>query len=122
MKHRRGIDLVRDGTDTGYTVGEGSGRGSSGSDSREHYRIEVWSDPPEAEGELLETISRSTDFAVSCAALRAAIRQRPGKVLIHLNGRHQMSADKAPDPPVPEFLRPLGRRRPQSSNHMMQTG
>lgn len=121
MKHRKGIDLVCPGADAGYTVSEGSRRGS-GSDSKEHYRVEVWSDPPEAGGQLLETICRATDFAVSCAALKAAVRQRPGKVLIHLNGRHRMSADKAPDPPLPEFLRPFRRKRPQSSSHMMPTG
>lgn len=112
MKHRRGIDLVRDGADVGYTVGEGSRR--SGSEPPDApYRIEVWSDPPEAGGELLETISRSTTFGVSIAALRAAVRERPGKVLIHLNQRHRMTCERAPDPPVPECRRPLHlRRRP----------
>lgn len=122
MKHRRGIDLVREGADTGYTVGEGSRRGSGSEPPDATYRVEVWSDPPEAGGQLLETISRATDFAVSCAALKAAVRQRPGKVLIHLNGRHRMSADKAPDPPLPEFLRPFRRKRRRSSSHMMPTG
>lgn len=113
MKHRRGIDLVRDGADVGYTVGEGSRRGGSEPPDAP-YRIEVWSDAPEAGGELLETISRSTVFAVSCAALRAAARERPGKVLIHLNQRHRMTCERAPDPPVPECRRPLHlRRRPQ---------
>ncbi|GEC31714.1 hypothetical protein N181_01700 [Sinorhizobium fredii USDA 205] len=120
MKHRRGIDLVKEVADTGYTVSEGSRRGAGSTEYL--YRVEVWSDPPEAGGELLETISRSTDHSVSCAALKAAIRQRPGKVLIHLNGRFKMSAEKAPDLPLPEHLRPLGRRgRPQSSNRMMST-
>ena len=77
MKHRKGIDLVRDGADVGYTVGEGSSRGSEPPDAP--YRVEVWTDPPEAGGTLLETISRSMVFAVSCAALKAAIRERPGK-------------------------------------------
>lgn len=124
MKHRRGIDLVRDGAAAGYTVGEGSRRGSVGSDSTEHtYRVEVWSEPPESGGELLETISRSTDFAVSCAAHRASIRQRPGKFIIHLNARHRMSAEKAPDPPLPERQRPPERPgRPRSSSHTMRTG
>ncbi len=118
MKHRRGIDLVR-GSDTGYTVGEGSRRGSAGSGSSDHtYRVEVWTEEPDAGGELLETISRSTDFSVSCAALKAAIRARPGKVLVHLNARHRMSCERAPDPPVPEFLRPpapTGRPRPSEA-------
>lgn len=114
MKHRRGIDIVRDGADVGYTVGEGSRRGSGSEPPDAPYRIEVWTDAPEAGGELLETISRSTVFAVSCAALRAAVRERPGKTLIHLNQRHRMTCERAPDPPVPEFTRPLQpRRRPQ---------
>lgn len=104
VKHHRGIDLVRTGADAGYTVGEGSLRGSS--DSENTYRVEVWTDEPESGGELLETISRATDFAVSCAAHRAAVRQRPGKVLVHLNGRHRMSCERAPDPPGPECWRP----------------
>lgn len=112
MKHRRGIDLVGDGADVGYTVGEGSRRGGSEPPDAP-YRIEVWSDPPEAGGELIETISRSTTFGVSIAALKAAVRERPGKVLIHLNQRHRMTCERAPDPPVPECRRPhLHRRRP----------
>ncbi len=124
MKHRRGINLVGDVTSTGYTVGEGSRRGSGGSGTTEHtYRVEVWTDEPEVGGQLLETISRSTDFSVSCAALKAAVRARPGKVLVHLNDRHRMSAERAPDPPIPEFLRPPGRTgRPQHSDHMTWTG
>lgn len=107
MKHRHGIDLVG-GQDTGYTVGEGRARSSG---SSEHiYRIEVWSDPPEAGGDLLETISRATDFAVSMSAYREAARQRPGKYLVHLNGRFRMGCEKAPDPPLPLFHgRPGGR-------------
>ncbi|PZU79047.1 MAG: hypothetical protein DI546_01680 [Rhizobium sp.] len=124
MKHRRGISLVGDVTTTGYTVGEGSRRGSGSSGSTEHtYRVDVWTDEPEAGGQLLETISRSTDFAVSCAALRAAVHARPGKVLVHLNDRHRMSAERAPDPPIPEFLRPPARMgRPRHSDHTMRTG
>lgn len=118
MKHRRRIDLVGGG-DTGYIVGDGSRRGSAGSGSTDHtYRVEVWTDEPDAGGELLETISRATDFSVSCAALKAAIRARPGKVLVHLNARHRMSCERAPDPPVPEFLRPpapTGRPRPSEA-------
>jgi len=105
VKHRKSIDLVRDGPDIGYTVGEGSRRGGSEPPDAP-YRIEVWSDPPEAGGELLETISRSTSFGVSCAALKAAIRERPGKILMHLNQRHRMTITHAPDPPAPECRRP----------------
>lgn len=113
MKHRRGIDLIRDGADVGYTVGEGSRRnGSEPPDAP--YRIEVWTDAPEAGGELIETISRSTTFGVSIAALKAAVRERPGKVLVHLNQRHRMTCERAPDPPLPECRRPpRHRQRPQ---------
>jgi hypothetical protein len=38
---------------------------------------------------------------VSNAAYHAALRARPGKVLVHLNGRHRMSCEKAEDPPPP---------------------
>ncbi|MGO7445106.1 hypothetical protein ACC668_10410 [Rhizobium ruizarguesonis] len=99
MKHHKGIDLVR--SDVGYTVGEGSARPTPPSTDNS-YRVEVWTDEPEAGGELLETISRATDFSVSCAALKASIRARPGKVIVHLNGRHRMSCELAPDPAPPE--------------------
>ncbi|NKQ73467.1 hypothetical protein C3Y89_24545 [Rhizobium sp. UPM1132] len=99
MKHRKGIDLVR--SDVGYAVGEGSARPTPPS-TEGGYRIEVWTDEPESGGELLETISRATDFGVSCAAHRASIRARPGKVIVHLNGRHRMSCERAPDPAPPE--------------------
>jgi len=52
------------------------------------YRIEVWDS--EEEKTLLETISRSSDFTVSMAAWHAAIRRRPGMLLIHYNSRHAM--------------------------------
>lgn len=109
MKHRKGIDLVRDGSDVDYTVGEGSRRGGS-EPPEAPYRVEVWSDAPEHGGKLLETISRATVFAVSVAALKAAIRARPGKTLIHLNMRHRMTCERAPDPPLPEWQRPHLRR------------
>jgi hypothetical protein len=99
MKHRKGIDLVR--SDVGYTVGEGSARTTPPS-TESGYRVQVWSAEPEAGGELLETISHATDFSVSCAALKASIRARPGKVVVHLNGRHRMSCERAPDSPRPE--------------------
>lgn len=116
VKHRRGIDLVRDGTEAGYTVGEGNRRGGS-EPPEAPYRVEVWSDAPEAGGTLLETISRSTVFTVSVAALRAAVRERPGKTLLHLNQRHRMTCERAPDPPVPEWQRPLlSRGRPRKKH------
>jgi len=109
MKHRRGIDLVRG--DTGSIVGDGSARSSR--PSEHSYRVEVWTKSPEASGELLETISLATDFAVSTAAYRAALRARPGKTLVHMNGRHRMSCEAAEDPPRPEPSRSsLQRARP----------
>ncbi len=102
MKHRRGITLANTEDVLGITP-------SPEDSSNEHtFRIEVWTDPPEAGGELVETISRATDFAVSNAAHRAAIHQRPGKYLVHMNGRHRMSCELAPDPP-----RPLREGRPR---------
>ncbi|TPK89028.1 hypothetical protein FJ548_11330 [Mesorhizobium sp. B2-4-17] len=38
----------------------------------------------------METISRSPDSSVSQAAWQAAIRRRPGMLLIHYNSRHVM--------------------------------
>ncbi|WP_427145164.1 hypothetical protein [Rhizobium pisi] len=99
MKHRKGIDLVR--SDVDYTVGQGSARPTPPSPEA-GYRVQIWIDEPEAGGELLETISHATDFSVSCAALKASIRARPGKVVVHLNGRHRMSCERASDPPLPE--------------------
>ncbi len=55
------------------------------------YRIEVWNEPPEAGGEIVEVIASSTSFAVSSAALFAAIRERPGKYIVHMTGRHRMT-------------------------------
>lgn len=108
MKHRKGIDLVREGSS-----------GGAKEPTDQTFRVEVWSEPPEAGGSLIEIISRSTDFSVSCASLKAAMRARPGKVMIHLNGRFRMSVDKAPDPPLPERQRPPERAgRPLSKNTM----
>lgn len=118
MKHRRGIDLVGENGGIGNTLGGGSRR----STPEQAYRVEVWTDEPGSGGVIIETISRSTDFAVSCAALKAAIRARPGKFLVHMNARYRMSCELAPDPPLPELLRPiqnLGRPRP--SDRMMPT-
>ena len=63
------------------------------------YRIEVWD---EDETEILEEISVATDNAVSQAAWRAALRVRPGFLLIHKNGDHVMEklvspGDRPPD-------------------------
>ncbi|TPL05916.1 hypothetical protein FJ938_14475 [Mesorhizobium sp. B2-4-14] len=38
----------------------------------------------------METISRSPDSSISQAAWQAAIRRRPGMLLIHYNSRHVM--------------------------------
>lgn len=103
MKHRSSIDLADPVQDDWGPL--------------EHiYAVEVWTDMPESGGERLETISRATDFQVSIAAYRAAMRQRPGKAIIHLNGRHRMSCQTAPDPPLP-----LGVGRPGGGIGRIQT-
>lgn len=53
----------------------------------DNFRIEVCD---REEKQLVETISRSPDSSVSQAAWQAAIRRRPGMLLIHHNSRHVM--------------------------------
>ncbi|AYM66169.1 hypothetical protein G6L68_25125 [Agrobacterium fabrum] len=65
------------------------------------FRIEVWDDPPDGGGSIIEVIASSSSFAVSSAALKVAIRERPGKYIVHMNGRNRMTCELAPDPPVP---------------------
>ena len=55
--------------------------------AEDNFRIEVWDRDEQA---LSETISRSPDSTVSQAAWQAAIRRRPGMLLIHYNSRHVM--------------------------------
>lgn len=55
--------------------------------AEDNFRIEVWDRDEQA---LCETISRSPDSTVSQAAWQAAIRRRPGMLLIHYNSRHVM--------------------------------
>ncbi|ESZ05792.1 hypothetical protein [Mesorhizobium sp. L48C026A00] len=55
--------------------------------AEDNFRIEVWDREEQA---LAETISRSPDSTVSQAAWQAAIRRRPGMLLIHYNSRHVM--------------------------------
>ncbi|BCG83874.1 MULTISPECIES: hypothetical protein [Mesorhizobium] len=55
--------------------------------AEDNFRIEVWD---REEKTHLETISRSPDAVVSQAAWQAAIRRRPGMLLIHYNSRHVM--------------------------------
>lgn len=102
MTHQRGINLVRN--DGNSHVGKGASGPLGSSDN--NYRVEVWTSSPEASGTLLETISRATDFAVSIAAYKAALLARPGTTLLHLNGRHRMSCEVAPEPTHPEPGRP----------------
>ncbi|MER9529796.1 hypothetical protein NKI89_08295 [Mesorhizobium sp. M0309] len=54
--------------------------------AEDNFRIEVYRE----EKALSETISRSPDSTVSQAAWQAAIRRRPGMLLIHYNSRHVM--------------------------------
>ena len=55
--------------------------------AEDNFRIEVWD---RDEKGLVETICRSPDSSVSQAAWQAAIRRRPGMLLIHYNSRHVM--------------------------------
>lgn len=59
----------------------------------DNFRIEVWD---REETGLAETINRSSDPSVSQAAWQAAIRRRPGMLLIHYNSRHIMEKIMAP--------------------------
>jgi len=65
------------------------------------FRVEVWDEPPEAGGSIIEVISSSSSFPVSAAACKAALRERPGKYIVHMNGRNRMTCELAPDPPEP---------------------
>ncbi|ESX48814.1 hypothetical protein X762_10955 [Mesorhizobium sp. LSHC426A00] len=58
-----------------------------GKTAEDNFRIEVWD---REEKELAETINRSPDSSVSQAAWQAAIRRRPGALLVHYNSRHVM--------------------------------
>lgn len=55
--------------------------------AEDNFRIEVWD---REEKVCVETICRSPDSSVSQAAWQAAIRRRPGMLLIHYNSRHVM--------------------------------
>ncbi|TJV19720.1 MULTISPECIES: hypothetical protein [unclassified Mesorhizobium] len=55
--------------------------------AEDNFRIEVWDSEEKTH---LETICRSPDAMVSQAAWQAAIRRRPGMLLIHYNSRHVM--------------------------------
>lgn len=95
MKHRRGIELVRsEGAPT-------STRPDKELPSAHPFIVEIWSDLPDAGGEIIEVISSATDYSVSIAAYKAAVLVRPGKVLVHMNGRHRMSCERVEDPPRP---------------------
>ncbi|MGX8010104.1 hypothetical protein ACVDG8_014625 [Mesorhizobium sp. ORM8.1] len=65
--------------------------------AEDNFKIEVWD---KQESALVETVSRSPDFFVSQAAWQAAIRRRPGMVLIHLNARHSMEKLITPGEPT----------------------
>lgn len=66
--------------------------------AEDNYRVEVWSADETA---LIETVSRSSDFKVSLAAWHAAIRERPGVLLIHMNARFVMERMFTPGKPRP---------------------
>ncbi|TPI57687.1 hypothetical protein FJ417_21540 [Mesorhizobium sp. B3-1-7] len=70
-----------------------------GKTAEDNFRIEVWDRDEVA---LIETISRSPDFVVSQAGWQAAIRRRPGMLLIHRNADHAMEKLLTPgEPTVP---------------------
>jgi hypothetical protein len=52
--------------------------------AEDNFRIEAWD---REETALAETVDRSPDSIVSQTAWQAAIRRRPGTLLIHYNGR-----------------------------------
>ena len=62
-------------------------------DVETNFRVEVWTEDGQT---LRETVARSSDFAVSLAAWHAAIRKRPGVLLIHKNGDHTMDSILTP--------------------------
>lgn len=68
MKHQKGIDLVRPGADTGYTVNEGSRRGSSRSASTKQGGAATL---PYAGGRLtLAEFNKEDSLGGRCAACR----------------------------------------------------
>jgi hypothetical protein len=70
-----------------------------GKTAEDNFKVEVWE---RDESALVETISRSPDFIVSQAGWQAAIRRRPGMLLIHRNAGHQMEKLLTPgEPTVP---------------------
>lgn len=72
--------------------------------AEDNYRIEVW----DGDGrELIETISRSPEDAVSIAAWHVAVRLRPGRLLIHKNADRTMTRMLAPGEPDSDVRRPL---------------
>ncbi|UCI28226.1 hypothetical protein [Mesorhizobium sp. B2-8-5] len=70
-----------------------------GKTAEDNFRIEVWDRDEVAP---IETISRSPDFVVSQAGWQAAIRRRPGMLLIHRNANYAMEKLLTPgEPTVP---------------------
>lgn len=55
--------------------------------SEDNFRVEVWD---REGGSLLEVVNRCSDFFVSNAAYRQAVRRRPGRLLVHVNNGHVM--------------------------------
>lgn len=63
------------------------------------FRIEVWDAD---ETEILEEVSIATEHLVSQAAWGAAVRVRPGFLLVHKNGDHVMQKLVTPGDPPPD--------------------
>src|SRR5690606_32183983 len=62
------------------------------------FRVEVWDDPPDAGGSIIEVISSSSSFAVSIAAYKAALRGRAGEYWRHMSGGSRMTCGLAHEP------------------------
>ena len=111
MKPPRSIDIVPKSNVVSLPRREDAGL------TRDHYFfVEMWSDMPDAGGRRVETVNISPDNLISHAAFQEALRQRPGKVLVHFNGRHEMTAQRAPDKPPPLGN---GRRCGESGRHLL---
>ncbi|MCO5163524.1 MAG: hypothetical protein M9939_20530 [Mesorhizobium sp.] len=75
--------------------------------AEDNFRVEVWDAD---ERELIETIARSSDHLVSVAAWHAAVRRRPGMLLIHRNASFTMDRMVAPGEPEGEPCTKVGRK------------
>lgn len=73
--------------------------------AEDNFQVQVWDAD---ERELVETIARSSDHLVSVAAWHAAVRRRPGMLLIHKNASFTMDRMVAPGQPEGEPRTKIG--------------